>query len=372
MAKSYHIGFIIEQALGHVTHTKNLQANIPNHPEITPHWALPVWKKTGLASKIPVYKNNWTLQASLQARQMIGNIQRQTKLDVLFFHTQVTAVLAQNWIRRIPSVVSLDATPLQYDSLGQFYAHDSGPEWLETLKWRLNRDCFASAKHIVTWSEWAKQGVVGEYEVPPEKVTVIPPGVNVHDWARPTPRLATSNQPVKILFVGGNLERKGGFILLDAFRALRAEAERGDIPKVELHLATLDKLDSEPSLFVYNNMKPNSAPLKKLYHDSDIFCLPTYGDCLPMVLSEAGAAGLPMVSTNVAAIPELVLDSKTGYIVPPGDVPSLRDALRKLIVDADLRQAQAAAATSAVSQNYSAADNAQQLLMLLKETADKA
>ena len=91
-----------------------------------------------------------------------------------------------------------------------------------------------------------------------------------------------------------------------------------------------------------------------------------------MVLSEAGAAGLPMVSTNVAAIPELVLDSKTGYIVPPGDVPSLRDALRKLIVDADLRQAQATAATSAVSQNYSAADNAQQLLMLLKETADKA
>ena len=163
MTKRYNIGFIVEQALGHVTHTKNLQANMPNHPEITPHWFLPVWQKTGLASKIPVYKSNWTLQASLQARRMIGQARRKTDLDVLFFHTQVTATLAQNWIRKIPSVVSLDATPLQYDSLGEFYSHDPGPQWLEQFKWRLNRDCFASAKHIVTWSAWAKQGVV---EVP--------------------------------------------------------------------------------------------------------------------------------------------------------------------------------------------------------------
>ncbi len=370
MTKSYNLGFIIEQALGHVTHTKNLQANLPKHTDVTPHWALPVWQKTGLASKIPVYKSNWTLQASLQARRMIGQIQRQTKLDALFFHTQVTGVLAQNWVRQIPSIISLDATPLQYDSLGQFYSHESGPEWLEQFKWRLNRDLFASAKQIVTWSAWAKQGVVDEYEVSPDKVTVIPPGVNIDEWTRPTPRSQTAPDRVKILFVGGNLERKGGFILLDAFRALRTEAERGDIPAVELHLATRDTLDPEPGLFVYNDMQPNSAPLKKLYHDSDIFCLPTYGDCLPMVLSEAGAAGLPMVSTDVAAIPELVLEDKTGYIVPTGDVTALRDALRKLVTDHATRHAHSSAAISAVAKNYSAADNAKQLIELLKTTAD--
>ena len=222
----------------------------------------------------------------------------------------------------------------------------------------------------MVWSAWAKQGVVEEYEVPSEKVTVIPPGVNVHEWTRPTPRQPKPDQPVRILFVGGNLERKGGYILLDAFRALRAEAEQGEIPNVELHLATRDKLEPESGLFVYNDMQPNSAPLKKLYHDCDIFCLPTYGDCLPMVLSEAGAAGLPMISTNVAAIPELVLNDKTGFIVPTGDVPSLRDALRKLVEDANLRQAQADAAVTAVSKSYSAADNAQALLNLLKHTAD--
>ena len=43
-----------------------------------------------------------------------------------------------------------------------------------------------------------------------------------------------------------------------------------------------------------------------LYHAADIFCLPTLGDCLPMVLAEAAAARLPLVSTDVGAISEIV------------------------------------------------------------------
>ena len=58
----------------------------------------------------------------------------QTKLDALFFHTQVPAILAQSWLRKIPGIVSLDATPLQYDELGAFYKHEQGPAWLEDLE----------------------------------------------------------------------------------------------------------------------------------------------------------------------------------------------------------------------------------------------
>ena len=295
----YHIGFIIEQALGHITHTKNLQANVPKDPTIKAQWGLPEWQKRGWMSKVPVVKSNWTVQAGLQARQNAKSMYRTEKLDALFFHTQVTAVLAQNWVRKIPSVVSLDATPRQYDSLGEFYAHEPGPVWLEQRKWELNRDLFRDAYHIVSWSKWAKQGLIDEYEVPSAKVTVIPPGVTVNEWIRPEPR-QPHNGPVRILFVGGNLERKGGLLLLDAFRTLRREHENGGLPPVELHLVTRDTLAREPGLFIYNDMQANSDPLKQLYFDSDIFCLPTYGDCLPMVLSEAGATELPVISTNVA------------------------------------------------------------------------
>jgi glycosyltransferase involved in cell wall biosynthesis len=116
-------------------------------------------------------------------------------------------------------------------------------------------------------------------------------------------------------------------------------------------------------------MQPNSAPLKQLYHDSDIFCLPTYGDCLPMVLSEAGAAGIPCVATRVAGIPEIVLDGETGFLMPTGDVPALTESLRRLIEGPDLRARMGERAVAVVSERFDAERNAMRLLELLKGVA---
>jgi glycosyltransferase involved in cell wall biosynthesis len=374
--EAYKIGFIIEQALGHVTHGKNLQVNVPKDNSVEAHWGLPAFETSGIASKIPVYKSNWTVRAGLRTRRLVAEMNKQTELDALFFHTQVTAVLATNWVKRIPSIVSLDATPLQYDSLGEFYEHEAGPTWLEKMKWRLNRDCYRAARHLVTWTAWTKQGLVDDYEVEADKVTVIPPGVNTSDWYRPTPRQLTYNhQPVKILFVGGNLERKGGLLLLEAFRTLRQSFAALDGAKagidVQLHLATRDQVPEEPGLFVYNDMQANSQPLKQLYHECDIFCLPTYGDCLPMVLSEAGAAGLPTVSTQLAGIPEIVREGETGFLVARGDVPALTQALRKLIDNPALRLQFGERAVQVVTDNFDAERNTFRLLDLIKHIVDE-
>lgn len=366
---SYRIGFIIEQVLGHVTHGQNLQTNIPKDPSIEAYWSLPAWEAPGLAGKVP----NWTLRAGLQARRDVADMRRRTELDALFFHTQVTAMLSRDWLRRIPSVVSLDATPLQYDSLGEFYAHGSGPGWMENWKWRLNRNCYQDARHLVTWSEWAKRGLVEEYEVPPDKVTVIPPGVNTSEWIRADPR-RDEEGPVKILFVGANLERKGGLLLLKAFRSLRAKAEANTLNgredgSIELHLVTRTAFASEAGLYVYNDMQPNSDRLKQLFYESDIFCLPTYGDCLPMALAEAGAAGLPLVSSNVAAIPEIVQVDETGFLVPPGDADALTKVLRRLIDHPNLRLRLGEQAAQLVQSEHDAERNTQRLLSLLKSVA---
>ncbi len=360
----YRIGFVIEQALGHVTHGQNLRALVPLDEAVEAHWLWPEFPVSGWAVRVPIYKSNWTVRAGLRTRRLLRQLTRQTPLDALFWHTQVTAVLNPDWLRRIPSIVSLDATPLQYDELGEFYAHESGPAWLEQQKWRLNRDAFRAARHVVAWTHWTKEGLVRDYEVPADKITVIPPGVSVKDWLRPVPRQPLPAAPVKILFVGGDLARKGGLLLLDAFRALR---ERHP---VELHLVTRDQVAAAPSLFVYNNMQPNSAPLKQLYHDSDIFCLPTFGDCLPMVLSEAGAAGLTAVSTRVAGIPEIVQHSETGLLVPAGDTAALTQALETLILDGDLRRRMGETAVARITTHFDAAKNAARLVGLLKQVAD--
>lgn len=360
----YNFGFVLEQSLGHVTHTKNLQTNVPLDPEVRAHWALIAFEAAGVAGRVPVYKSNWTVRAGVRANLAIGRMDRQTKLDALFIHTQVPAILAQRWLNRIPGVVSLDATPLQYDELGAFYRHDTGPAWLEAWKWRLNRDCYRSARRLVAWAEWTKQGLMRDYEVPAEKITVVPPGVNVDDWRRPKPRTPHSD-PIKILFVGGDLERKGGRVLLDAFRALR------DL-EPELHLVTKDRLAPEAGVFVYNNMEPNSQSLKDLYHTCDIFALPTFGDCLPMVLSEAGAAGMAIISTNVAGIPEIIRNGETGLTVSAGDAVPLAQALRNLATNPALRMALGESAMAHVTRHYDARTNAGRLLGLLKAEADAA
>jgi glycosyltransferase involved in cell wall biosynthesis len=360
-ARTCNIGFVLEQALGHITHTKNLQAHVQNDPEVSPSWALIDFKAEGIGARIPVFRSNWSVRAGIRANRQLAAIARTTRLDVLFFHTQVPAVLAQRWMHRIPSIVSLDATPLQYDALGAFYQHEAGPRWLETIKWRLNRDCYRAARQIVVWAEWTQRGLVADYEVPDDKITVIPPGVIVRDWERKDQRRAESSM-VRILFVGGDLRRKGGHLLLKAFRELRT-------PSLELHLVTKDAVPPEPGLFVYNDMQPNSAELKALYHRCDIFALPTSGDCLPMVLSEAGAAGLAVVSTDVAGIPEIVRHEQTGLTVPAGDGNALTAALRPLIADPQLRLDLGARAHRHVSRYYDADKNSTRLLSLLKAEA---
>jgi glycosyltransferase involved in cell wall biosynthesis len=362
------IGFVMEQALGHITHTRNLQTNVPRDLTVQAHWGLVPFAAEGMAARVPLYKSNWTVRAGLRARAVLRDMTRHTRLDALLFHTQVPAVLNASWIRKIPSVVSIDATPLQYDALGDVYKHQAGPAWLENAKWRLNRNCFREAKHLVAWSEWAKQGLIDGYEVPAEKVSVIPPGVNVGDWRSPIPRTTDKSGPFRILFVGGDFERKGGRVLLDAWRRIVARAKTGDRP-VELHLVTSEKLPPEQGMFVHHGLQANSAPLKQLYFDSDIFCLPTMGDCLPMVLSEAGAAGLPTISTGVAAIPEITRDGDTGFIVPPRDVAALEAAIDRLMTNAELRLRMGARAVDVVSGNFEAEHNATRLLDVLKHVA---
>lgn len=376
----YQIGFIIEQALGHKTHGQNLQKLIPLDEHVTAYWGLPEWKKDRLSTSIPIYKSNWTLQAGLQARHLASQMIRKRKLDVLFFHTQVTAVLSPDLLNKIPTIISLDATPKQYDSLGEYYDHESGPEWLEQWKWRLNRTCFRRARHVVTWSYWAKEGLVTEYDVNPDKISVIPPGVETEAWSF-SGRDYFHNRPIKILFVGGNLERKGGLLLLEAFRQLRRTLlesapftgySQQDSGPIELHLVTRDWIPEEPDVFVHNDMQPNSPALKQLYFQSDVFCLPTFGDCLPMVLSEAGAAGLPTISTDVAAIPEIVQDGRTGYLIKVGDKVGLKDKLYRLITDAELRSSLGKHASAKVRESFDAHQNASRLLELMKQTADSA
>ena len=347
---------VIEQTLGHITHTANLRALLADDPRLATTFVPIPFDRDGWAARLPGY-GNWTVRAGWRARRALRALPRP---DALFFHTQVPAVLNLDRVRRIPSVVSLDATPMQYDELGAHYEHATGPAPVERLKWRLNKAAFAAADAIVTWAAWTRDGLVRDYDVPPAKVHVIAPGVDMATWTSLRRRTDGDGTALRVLFVGGDLARKGGTDLVEAVRRLRAEGVA-----IELDLVTRDEVEPVDGIRVHHGLTPNSAPLVELYERADVFALPTLGDCLPMVLSEAGAVGVPLVSTSVGAIAEIVRDGETGLLVPPGDPAALAVALRRLADDPELRRRLGAGARQAVEADYDARANAGRLVGVL-------
>jgi glycosyltransferase involved in cell wall biosynthesis len=92
--------------------------------------------------------------------------------------------------------------------------------------------------------------------------------------------------------------------------------------------------------------------LRRLYAAADVFCLPSFAEGVPVVLMEAMAAGLPVVSTRVMGIPELVEHGVSGELVPPGRPDSLAAAIRKLTAEPERRAAFGRAARARVVAQY--------------------
>lgn len=353
------LGFALEYSLGHITHAQNLKRTLESRADISPTYVdLPFDGMTGAWTRLPGVRSNWSLRASLGA--WLGLRGQVNGMEGALFHTQVTSLFASGIMHQVPSIVSLDATPLQYDALGAFYGHaPSKNARLEEVKKRLNQKSFTSARRLVTWSQWAKDSLVSDYGVPADKITVIPPGIDTPRWAVDRSAALRPGRPVNLLFVGGDFPRKGGDTLLRAFESLPT---RVDV-RLDIVTKTSDIINSDPSrIRVWRDVGPNSPQLMKLFAEADLFVFPTRGDCLPLAVLEAMASGLPVITTRVGALPEAVTHGETGWIVPPDDSAAMVEALTLLVEDASLRRQMGINACEIATERFDAGRNYRRLV----------
>jgi glycosyltransferase involved in cell wall biosynthesis len=85
---------------------------------------------------------------------------------------------------------------------------------------------------------------------------------------------------------------------------------------------------------------------------ASVFILPSYHENLPVAIIEAMAMGIPVVSTVVAGIPELIEEGVNGFLIQPGDTPALAERIVRLLEDGDLRRAMGAANAVKARQRY--------------------
>lgn len=201
------------------------------------------------------------------------------------------------------------------------------------------------------------------------KLHVVHCGVDVREF-RPSGRSADARGPVKVLAVGRLLPLKGHAVLLEAAaRLLSAGAPVqitvvGDGPE----RARLEQLAAR--LGIDGDVRFAGAVGRDLmpshYAEANIFCLPSFAEGVPVVLMEAMAAGLPVVATRIAGIPELIRDEESGLLVSPGRPDLLFAAIRRLVESPPLRHRIGAAGRARVEAEFEVRSCARQLATLMQ------
>ncbi len=158
---------------------------------------------------------------------------------------------------------------------------------------------------------------------------VIPNGVHVDPQRAALAALRPQTERLKIVFVGQAVERKGLSLLLRAFEALREH-----IP-TELTVIGPSHEELSPLMLDMRDVrvlgKVDDETKRRELECSDVLCAPSLGgESFGMVLTEAFAAGTPVVASDIAGYRDVVRDGVDGVLVPRGDAQSLAEALRDL------------------------------------------
>ena len=205
----------------------------------------------------------------------------------------------------------------------------------------------AMAKFVVTCTEYNRRYLMALCDGKPGEIHRIYHGIDTELFSFSPDGLPKAETPYRILTVARLIAKKG---LPTVYRALRALKDQGIIFK---HTLIGDGEDREKILSIIKDLgltaharwlgtQPHEV-VRDYYKKAHLFVVGSEvapngdRDGIPNVLFESMAMGVPLVATNVSAIPELVETEKTGLLVDPGSPEKMAEAMLRLLTDVDLR-----------------------------------
>ncbi len=253
----------------------------------------------------------------------LNRITATQKIGIITVSSQRLAPCLLDFCKKeeVPLAICLDTT-------GPAYVRDLLHQQIPPSQtWDEEKKIYEFADLLIPWSNWARTSLIEEFHIPPEKIALTPPGIACNS----TPRTAPNNKLPKILFVGNDWQRKGGPRLIQWHQTHFKD-------KAELHIASAKAPRQNLSNITFHGAVPHAQLLADLLPQMDLFCLPTLHDMSPFAIAEAQSAGLPVVSTKLAGIPDLVKHNESGYLLPANDDEGFIKALDNLITLPQLRQ----------------------------------
>jgi glycosyltransferase involved in cell wall biosynthesis len=327
-----HLLFAVYMAGGNATIQQNLHKAIAPRADVESSW-LPV----ELEASDKVYGRHKTrrrplLPGTLRNSGVTGERIRELEgarrpFDAAYFFGHTICMFLFRFRRRVPYVLAMDGTPLWYARHRLWYAFPrfDPQSVVSRIKHAVVRSVYRGAHHLFPLSHGVRDSLVHEYGIAPEKITVMPPGVNLQHFPCPDRRLEErERRPLRVLFVGADYERKGGPLVVQ----LAGTPEFAD---VHFDVVTRSFRGTAPAnVTVHANVQTNTEQMVELFRNADVFMLPTDADAHSVAAIEASAMGLPVISTAVGGIVDIVDEGKTGFLVDPRDATALADRLRRL------------------------------------------
>jgi glycosyltransferase involved in cell wall biosynthesis len=215
---------------------------------------------------------------------------------------------------------------------------------------------------VVTGGERTRRGLVDRDGLAADRVAAFPIGLDV-EYFRPAPadpdlrlELGLSNKQLLVGLISYLRTYKGHEYFIEAARQILAKRDDvtfiivGEGPEEQ----PIRRLIEQLGLTSRIRMLGFRNDLLNVFRSLDVFVIPSVeGDTIPQVLMQALAMGLPVVSTTVGSIPDVVIEGETGFVVPPRDAQALADRVLPLLDDAGLRARMGANGRALVERFYS-------------------
>jgi glycosyltransferase involved in cell wall biosynthesis len=241
--------------------------------------------------------------------------------------------------KTVARIVARATTALHFHSLtGRVGSAISMPELIRHNLRRQKRMLELVEKFVVL-NEWAANALIAN-GAPPEKVVLNRLGVSKCDLRKTGPGAHPTKLPVKIGYFGRMTALKGVVNLAKAFAqlplALPITLEfRGPIvgPHEKALVSQLKNiLRGDPRVSFCGQVSPDDAA--RILAGYDALCIPSiWFENGPTVMLEALAVGTPVIGTTIGAMPEVISHGINGWLVEPGDIEALADALRGVAKD---------------------------------------
>jgi len=193
-------------------------------------------------------------------------------------------------------------------------------------------DLYEGLDGICTTSEYLRSSFVNDFGIPANRVANVGAGVNLDKF--PQSKVDKNYDSKQILFIGIDFERKGGWIVLKAFQALRQRYKTATLHIVGPRTLQLPlELSSGVKYHGYLSKGEKSALniLSGIFEQASVFVMPSLYEPFGVAPLEAMANEIPAIVTNRWALKEMVQPGFNGALVEPGDVDDLYEAMARLL-----------------------------------------